>query len=76
MVSIKDTGSLHGTFVEKDHTPGIEKRVAEDTPTELACGDKIRFGVEIQRGRDTFPPCEVNVAMEWPSSYVPSTSFM
>ncbi|KAK8099510.1 uncharacterized protein PG998_012751 [Apiospora kogelbergensis] len=68
MVSIKDTGSLHGTFVEKDHTPGIEKRVAEDTPTELACGDKIRFGVEIQRGRDTFPPCEVNVAMEWPSS--------
>ncbi|KAK8037220.1 FHA domain protein [Apiospora marii] len=67
-VYIKDIGSLHGTFITKKDTPDPEKRLYENEPTELASGDKIRFGIEILRGRDTFPPCEVDVTMEWPNS--------
>ncbi|KAK8071203.1 forkhead associated domain-containing protein [Apiospora hydei] len=67
---IKDIGSLHGTFVAKKDTPTLEKRLTEHDSAELVSGDKIRFGIEILRGRDTFPPCEVDVTMEWPNSDV------
>ncbi|KAK7946872.1 uncharacterized protein PG986_011193 [Apiospora aurea] len=66
---IKDIGSLHGTFVAKKDTT-LEKRLTEHDSAELVSGDKIRFGIEILRGRDTFPPCEVDVTMEWPNSAV------
>ncbi|KAK8073529.1 hypothetical protein PG994_004428 [Apiospora phragmitis] len=65
---IKDIGSLHGTFISKNDTPNHENRLVEHDLAELASGDKIRFGIEILRGRDTFPPCEVDVTMEWPNS--------
>ncbi|KAK7973111.1 forkhead associated domain (FHA) and phosphopeptide binding site containing protein [Apiospora saccharicola] len=64
-VYIKDIGSLHGTFIAKNDTSGPEKRLDENEAAELASGDKIRFGIEILRGRETFPPCEVDVTMEW-----------
>ncbi|KAK8024362.1 fha domain protein [Apiospora rasikravindrae] len=64
---IKDIGSLHGTFIAKKDTT-LEKRLTEHESAELVSGDKIRFGIEILRGRDTFPPCEVDVTMEWPNS--------
>ncbi|KAK8004965.1 hypothetical protein PG990_011002 [Apiospora arundinis] len=67
-VSIKDIGSLHGTFIIKKDIPNSETRVAEDTPTELISGDNIRFGVEILRGRDRFPPCEVDFTVDWPNA--------
>ncbi|KAI1484760.1 hypothetical protein F5X96DRAFT_662988 [Biscogniauxia mediterranea] len=63
-VSIKDAGSLHGTF----HTPndGVSKetRLEAQKPTKLANGDILRFGIDIFRSKETFPPCSVDFLME------------
>ncbi|ORY68921.1 uncharacterized protein BCR38DRAFT_482395 [Pseudomassariella vexata] len=61
-ISIKDIGSLHGTF----HTSnGTEKRLPEKEQVKLANGDKIRFGIDIYRSQQTFPPSTVEVHMNW-----------
>ncbi|KAI0137783.1 hypothetical protein F4776DRAFT_621149 [Hypoxylon sp. NC0597] len=62
-VYIKDIGSLHGTF----HTPydGIRKesRLEQRKLVRLSNGDSLRFGTDIFRGSETFPPCFVDFYM-------------
>ncbi|KAI0836725.1 hypothetical protein F5Y06DRAFT_101694 [Hypoxylon sp. FL0890] len=62
-VYIQDIGSLHGTF----HTPydGIRKesRLEQRKPVRLSNGDSLRFGTDIFRGSETFPPCFVDFYM-------------
>ncbi|KAI1495928.1 hypothetical protein F5X99DRAFT_414615 [Biscogniauxia marginata] len=63
-VMIQDIGSLHGTF----HTPndGLkrETRLEPQKPVKLATGDILRFGIDIFRSKETFPPCSVDFLME------------
>ncbi|OTA82494.1 hypothetical protein M434DRAFT_37072 [Hypoxylon sp. CO27-5] len=62
-VYIKDIGSLHGTF----HTPydGIRKesRLEQRKLVRMSNGDSLRFGTDIFRGSETFPPCFVDFYM-------------
>ncbi|KAF9882155.1 hypothetical protein CkaCkLH20_00191 [Colletotrichum karsti] len=57
-VFIKDTSSLHGTHLNNSRLRSDEKR-------ELAHGDILKFGIDIQRSTETFPPCTVEVQWEW-----------
>ncbi|KAK3996777.1 hypothetical protein QBC44DRAFT_365444 [Cladorrhinum sp. PSN332] len=59
-VSIKDTGSLHGTFVNND------ARLVSNEPKELKKGDIVTFGQAIFRGSAEFLPT---------TAYVSSISF-
>ncbi|KAI1140166.1 hypothetical protein F5Y05DRAFT_411226 [Hypoxylon sp. FL0543] len=63
VVYLKDIGSLHGTF----HTPcdGIRKesRLEPYKVVKLSNGDSLRFGTDIFRGSETFPPCFVDFYM-------------
>ncbi|KAI8958519.1 hypothetical protein F5Y11DRAFT_336023 [Daldinia sp. FL1419] len=62
-VYIKDIGSLHGTF----HIPhgGVDKetRLEMHRPVRLSNGDRLRFGTDIFRSKETFPPCSVEFYM-------------
>ncbi|KAI1418415.1 hypothetical protein F5Y13DRAFT_149122 [Hypoxylon sp. FL1857] len=62
-IYIKDIGSLHGTF----HTPWDgtrgESRLEQQKPVMLSNGDSLRFGTDIFRGSETFPPCFVDFFM-------------
>ncbi|KAL0942392.1 Factor arrest protein 10 [Colletotrichum truncatum] len=57
-VYIKDTASLHGTYLNS-------QRLSQDEPHELSQGDTIKFGVDIQRSSELFPPCTVLVGFEF-----------
>ncbi|KAI1635322.1 hypothetical protein F4809DRAFT_651224 [Biscogniauxia mediterranea] len=63
-VSIKDAGSLHGTFHTPNDGAGKETRLEAQKPTKLANGDILRFGIDIFRSKETFPPCSVDFLME------------
>ncbi|KAG6028068.1 hypothetical protein E4U41_000784 [Claviceps citrina] len=60
-VSIMDTGSLHGTYVNNG-------RVAKYQTQKLASGDVLRFGAPIQKGPDTFQACEMRIVLKYGSS--------
>ncbi|CAH0004917.1 unnamed protein product [Clonostachys byssicola] len=55
-VSIKDAGSLHGTFVNS-------LRLQDQESKRLLTGDVITFGVNIDRGADKFQPFEVEATI-------------
>ncbi|OTB00862.1 hypothetical protein M426DRAFT_26208 [Hypoxylon sp. CI-4A] len=63
VVFLKDIGSLHGTF----HTPfngaGVESRLEKFKPVKLSNGDVLRFGANIFRASETFPPCTLDFFM-------------
>ncbi|KAI1098792.1 hypothetical protein F4804DRAFT_323832 [Jackrogersella minutella] len=63
-VFIKDIGSLHGTF----HTPhdgdNKESRLEQDKSVRLSNGDLLRFGTDIFRSSETFPPCHATFFIE------------
>ncbi|KAH8671509.1 hypothetical protein BX600DRAFT_510177 [Xylariales sp. PMI_506] len=62
---IKDVGSLHGTFRRSHGDPGKQDRLMSSREVKLVDGDRIRFGIDIYRSRETFPPCTVDVKMSW-----------
>ncbi|KAJ2895940.1 hypothetical protein MKZ38_006022 [Zalerion maritima] len=57
-VLLTDTGSLHGTHV--DH-----QKLDKGDPKPLSDSDKIRFGVQISRSSETFPPCYIASRIQW-----------
>ncbi|KKK24465.1 hypothetical protein ARAM_005528 [Aspergillus rambellii] len=58
VVYIRDPGSMHGTWLNRDKIP-----VGEDVA--LSSGDVLTFGVEVVRGTDTFPPLAVRCECQW-----------
>ncbi|KAK7454322.1 FHA domain-containing protein [Colletotrichum acutatum] len=55
---IKDIGSLHGTYHNSLKLP-------PHTAKELTTGDVLKFGIDIQRSNDLFPPCTIQVDWEF-----------
>ncbi|KAK6080411.1 Factor arrest protein 10 [Seiridium cupressi] len=70
-VLIEDTGSLHGTFRRSEHEDK-EDRICTREKVSLRDGDIIRFGTDIYRGQQTFPPCTVHVELSWNQENLPS----
>ncbi|KAL2259070.1 hypothetical protein VTK26DRAFT_7381 [Humicola hyalothermophila] len=59
-VTIKDLGSLHGTYVN-----GSNNSISSKDFRELVDGDRIRFGVPVVRGMDGFHPTTVTVGIHF-----------
>ncbi|KAF3058500.1 putative fha domain protein [Daldinia childiae] len=62
-VVIKDIGSLHGTFHIPHDGVGKEMRLEQQRPVRLSNGDSLRFGTDIFRAKETFPPYSVEFYM-------------
>ncbi|KAL4916861.1 hypothetical protein BDW62DRAFT_95940 [Aspergillus aurantiobrunneus] len=58
LLYIRDPGSMHGTWLNKDRIP-----LDRDIP--ISNGDVLTFGVEVVRGSDTFPPLGVRCECQW-----------
>ncbi|KAL7942437.1 hypothetical protein V8C42DRAFT_332433 [Trichoderma barbatum] len=56
-VFIKDSGSLHGTYCN-------DTRLKPHQIQALRNGDQIRFGIPVDRGSDTCPPCIMRVDLQ------------
>jgi hypothetical protein len=57
-VFIKDIGSLHGTFYN-------DTRLKKHQSQAVKNGDLIQFGVPIDRGSDTCPPCIMRATIQF-----------
>ncbi|KAJ0295818.1 hypothetical protein COL5a_009109 [Colletotrichum fioriniae] len=55
---IKDIGSLHGTYHNSLKLPPHSAK-------EMKTGDILKFGIDIQRSNDLFPPCTIQVDWEF-----------
>jgi hypothetical protein len=53
-VYITDTGSMHGTMVN-------DERLPPHTPKQLASGDKLQFGIDVNRNEGTHSPACIPV---------------
>ncbi|GES65797.1 FHA domain protein [Aspergillus terreus] len=58
LIYIRDNDSMHGTWMDGSKLPVDEKVIIPN-------GAIIAFGVEVVRGRDTFPPLEVRCEYDW-----------
>ncbi|OLN85544.1 Factor arrest protein 10 [Colletotrichum chlorophyti] len=58
---VKDLGSLHGTYHNS-------QRMDAQAARELKQGDTLKFGIDIQRGNELFPPCTIVVHYEFDHS--------
>ncbi|KAL4753071.1 hypothetical protein BDW72DRAFT_191435 [Aspergillus terricola var. indicus] len=58
VVYIRDPGSMHGTWLNKEKIPF-------DNDIALSDGDELTFGVEVVRACDTFPPLRVRCECRW-----------
>lgn len=75
VVTIQDMRSMHGTSVE-------QQRLEPGEPFCIADGSIVKFGTQVKRGNESFPPCHFRVNYEiipWKSSKsnaytVPDTS--
>ncbi|KAI2627290.1 hypothetical protein GGS26DRAFT_561280 [Hypomontagnella submonticulosa] len=69
-ILVKDIGSLHGTFHAREDDFNNESRLEQQKPVRLSNGDTLRFGTDIFRSKETFPPCLVDVFISrldyWP----------
>ncbi|RYP19323.1 hypothetical protein DL765_003405 [Monosporascus sp. GIB2] len=63
-VYIKDVNSLHGTFHKRGDGLGNENKLARGHLTKLESGDTLRFGIDVYRHKETFPPCCVDVLIQ------------
>ncbi|RYP07353.1 hypothetical protein DL764_002569 [Monosporascus ibericus] len=63
-VYIKDVNSLHGTFHKRGDGLGNETKLAQGHLTKLESGDILRFGIDIYRHNETFPPCYVDFLIQ------------
>lgn len=67
-VSVRDFGSLHGTYVNHEM-----ERIPGRTLHELHDGDEISFGAAILRNGDSYTPTRVKVGIEFNNGYLPSS---
>ncbi|KAL4817162.1 hypothetical protein BDW67DRAFT_37683 [Aspergillus spinulosporus] len=58
LVYIRDPGSMHGTWLNREKIP-----FDKDIP--LSDGDELTFGIEVVRACDTFPPLRVRYECQW-----------
>ncbi|KAF6831066.1 Factor arrest protein 10 [Colletotrichum plurivorum] len=55
---IKDVGSMHGTYKNSSRlSPGVASIIEQ--------GDTIKFGIDIRRSSDLFPPCTMEARFEF-----------
>ncbi|KAJ3554744.1 hypothetical protein NPX13_g10530 [Xylaria arbuscula] len=66
-VYLKDTNSLHGTFLRDGSK---EVPLVQNQEVKLNNNDIITFGISVTRSYGTFPPCSVLFKMETPVSNV------
>jgi hypothetical protein len=64
VLSLRDTNSLHGTFRRPRNEP-TDTRLKKGEKVLLEDGDEIRFGIDIYRSHETFPPCVVDFGVRW-----------
>lgn len=64
-ITIRDTNSMHGTFVN-----GLQLHRSETA--ELQEGTEVTFGVEVTRGDDVFPAKTFRCEVKWERSKSPS----
>lgn len=57
-VFLKDIGSLHGTFINNTRLKKLQAQAVKD-------GDYIQFGIPVDRGTDTCPPCIMRVTVQY-----------
>ncbi|KAI0018760.1 hypothetical protein F4780DRAFT_503237 [Xylariomycetidae sp. FL0641] len=74
-VFIKDASSLHGTFLTPNDGRNLEKKLDSSEKFKLGNGDIIRFGIDIFRTKEAFPPCAVDFRIEPQHSETPSRTF-
>ncbi len=55
-MSIRDVGSLHGTYLNGSQLRGTQAK-------PLAHGDIVKFGISIDRANDKFPQCVMQVGL-------------
>ncbi|UKZ77893.1 hypothetical protein TrVFT333_005621 [Trichoderma virens FT-333] len=61
--STRDVGSLHGTFYNDTRLKPHQIQAVKD-------GDLIRFGIPVDRGSDTCPPCTMQATVQFgPQGY-------
>ncbi|TKA74889.1 hypothetical protein B0A49_06080 [Cryomyces minteri] len=58
LVSIKDLGSMHGTFVN-------ECKIAKNVDVYLHDGDSLKFGINVVRGDGTYDGVKLHVSTEF-----------
>lgn len=63
-VSVRDQGSLHGTFYKCLARPDAEVKLGKDERRKLKTGDQLQFGVPIFRTAQSFPPLKVKVELK------------
>ncbi|RDL38094.1 uncharacterized protein BP5553_05527 [Venustampulla echinocandica] len=66
-VTVRDLGSMHGTFLN-------DTKVPTEQPAEVEDGDVIAFGAEVRRGPEIFPACSFQVNIDW-SPYRTGSTF-
>lgn len=64
---------MHGSFVRHKASPQTEARVPAHDSVELDSGDQIRFGTDIHRHHEKYPPCVVDFESMWRNLYVLSS---
>jgi hypothetical protein len=57
-VSIRDIGSLHGTFINGD-----KAQIDSNVPVEIRDGSQVTFGVPIWRNSESFAPATIKVGI-------------
>ncbi|KAL8418107.1 hypothetical protein RB594_001649 [Gaeumannomyces avenae] len=67
-LAVLDVGSTHGTFLN-----GSDHPITKNTEHAVKTGDKIRFGIAINRDRDAFTPITVELGYEFTSRCGPVT---
>jgi pSer/pThr/pTyr-binding forkhead associated (FHA) protein len=60
---VQDVGSLHGTYHRRGNSTGKEQRLEQRQQVTLESGDVLRFGIDIYRSKETFPPCSVDFVL-------------
>ncbi|TGJ84686.1 hypothetical protein E0Z10_g4057 [Xylaria hypoxylon] len=63
-VYIKDIESFHGTFHKANNGHNNEQRLTPKELVKLTNGDIVRFGIDIFRGNQSYPPCSIEFLME------------
>ncbi|ROW00786.1 hypothetical protein VMCG_06493 [Cytospora schulzeri] len=63
VIKIRDAGSMHGTFLNKE-------KVGSDEAKPLAAGDEITFGMPVYRNQTVFKPATMTVGMEFRNARV------
>ncbi|KAL8305096.1 hypothetical protein RB597_003973 [Gaeumannomyces tritici] len=67
-LAVLDVGSTHGTFLN-----GSDHPITKNTEHAVKTGDKLRFGIAINRDRDAFTPITVELGYEFTSRCGPVT---